>query len=298
MIGGKFGPFSTSGGVDPWIRILNCKGGGAGVGANAFFEGIDMDSSAAQMDGFQWGGCERWVTPNNDANTKLYDPADPYGPIGSRIKYYADSLYIQNCRITGMHGTAPGYHADWFHNDGALTNIRVDRCDFQSTYQGFFCRENATANNGRDKCPILGEIELRNVFGNRIYHPEMTDEEQTSFFYCAANKDEFDNINRCQKYIYWNVWFNDPENSLPERLWRTSSIVSVSSQFDSFTGRTETILSWPSYGNRIQAPDGSPAKIYIGVPPANVTPGGVAGSMLDPNHMPGLNYVSPGYKGA
>jgi hypothetical protein len=169
-----------------------------------------------------------------------------------------------------------------------MRNLRVDRIDCDTNYQGFFLRQISSAPS-----PHPGILEFRNCYFFRNNLPgenggPMDDQDSNSFIFFANDGGEFRN-NWTTRYVLDNVWVNDPGVEDKRRAVRPASIAAIGADMDG------EYIHWPNHGFRIVDRRGLPARVRLGVPPASATPGGVAGTMLDPEFMPGLDYVSPGY---
>jgi hypothetical protein len=280
MIGGRWAVTSPNQkGADANIEIAEV----AGPDGTVFLEGLSMtmDEPGQHRDAIQCGGRKRHF----ETLHRLI-PSD-----------FADAVYIQNCQVTGLNGWnrdpdgSFGSHSDLFHNDFGLRNLFVDRIDCDSNYQGFFLRQNSRFNS-----PHPGELRFYNCYFSRNYLPgsgggPLEDEDTTSFIFFANDGGEFRN-NWTTRYVLENVWVNDPGVEDKRRAVRPASIAAIGADM------AGEYLHWPDHGYRIVDARGFPARVRLGVPPASATPGGVAGTMLDPEFMPGLDYVSPGYVGA
>jgi hypothetical protein len=60
-------------------------------------------------------------------------------PATTQAMTYPD-VYIQNCRVTGLNGTAATTHADGYQAQNPIGNLYVDKLTLSSNYQGLFLR--------------------------------------------------------------------------------------------------------------------------------------------------------------
>jgi hypothetical protein len=86
----------------------------SGVTGSIFLEGLLIDMTAISADAINAGG-------NTAAAFTLFP-----------------DVYIQNCRIIGVNGTAAATHADAFQPQASLGRLFIDNCTIVTTYQGIF----------------------------------------------------------------------------------------------------------------------------------------------------------------
>lgn len=64
--------------------------------------------------------------------------------IGDDPQTLVPDVYIQACRCTGMHGSSGDIHTDWFQAQHTINRLLIDKCTFESNYQGIFFNQQRT----------------------------------------------------------------------------------------------------------------------------------------------------------
>ena len=237
MIGGSLAPSSSvSGFALAAVRFQH----------SIFLEGLNINCTAASIDGIKAGG---------DVRT------------GTNPTLYTDT-YIQNCRIMGVHGTEAGLHADCYQLDYMCKRLRFARCTMASNYQWLFLHPKPT---GQPQLISQGlDIRDCNFRHNGITPMDAPSSRKPLFL---AN-DEANLLETTHAIQLTNVWCEWADVT-------GITIVSPNASAGAAMGSDSIspYIHWPDHPTRITDKDGRPGIVRVGVPPGgDFCPSGTPGA--------------------